>query len=315
MTIRDLDADPGSKAHARRIAPVTAPRIQSVEFVVASAQVDKGGKNIAVGRRGAVTVIDNLRFQGNAQDWVSSGGGAGAASGDGAFEVRSVNAQPGTYQVLDRLRFGVWAAAATTTLPFNYDIRKLGYVGNTQRDTSDRPFPDSIGAAMNTANGLSNAVISAECTADVRYLSHQHRAVRPGAWGSLDGTRTDLAAGPNEVIAAPGVGKYLRIHTLFIYAIGVANATTQYVLLGDDNNTAQANWKMWFRTNNINERCKIDVRLTNIDIPMPENKNIAISTPTQMRQAGNNTKIAVTIGAEICDINRGSWVTRTGIPA
>jgi hypothetical protein len=315
MTVKDFDGLPGSSAHGRRIGPQASPRIPSVEFITATVQVDKGGQNIAIGRRGAVCVLDGFRAQGVAQDWVASGGGAGAASGDGALEFRSVNQNggAGAFQIRDRLRFGIWGGGTGIISPFNYDVKRLGYCGDTQRESgTDRDWPVSIGAAMNTANGLSNAVISAEVTADVRYLGAADRSLKPGAWGSHDGTRTNITAGPNLLVAAPGVGKYLRIRSLFIYAIGATNAATQYVWLTYDGGVGLIHI---FRTNNVNDRCKIDVRLTDIDIPIPENKQLDFLVPAAMAAAGTNSKVAVTAGVEICDINKGSYINKTGAPA
>jgi hypothetical protein len=317
MTILDLDELPGSRASARRPLPDTAPRAATIEAIVGFGVTDLGGRSLAIGRKGTQMIVDSFKAQGLGLDWAGSGGAAGAGTGDGALEIRSINQNggAGAFKLLDRLRFGTWCSAATGIANFKYDVQKLGYVANTERDASNNAWPASIGFATNSSGTLTHQAYLSEASASVRYVGFDHKSVKPGAWGSADGTRTDITSGVTTLIAAPGVGKYLRIHTLFVYALGVTNATTQYVLIGSDPALAVNDRIFWFRSNNFTERCKIDVRLTDIDIPCPENKGVVMSSPAGMRHSGTNSKIVVTVGAEICNIGVGNFINKNGAVA
>lgn len=305
--IQNLNDLPGAKVFGRRKALST----DSVPESAASLSA-----NLIAGRRGQVAVVDKIDMSGLAGNPQSDTGAPFTGIGEGFGFLRSLNANSGT--PLEQLPFGLWRPAVTSTnapiySPVRLVMEKFGWVPATQVDSLGREFPSSV-MYTRLDGSTSLSAFTFECAVQARFvdkLGAQAHDLKEGSWGGVTG-----AVAGTQILAAPGVGFYWRIHTLFIAGVGGVFAgapapLNETIALSDDGNTTQI---MSWRVTSALERGRVEVALTDIDWPVRENSAISLFTSAGLGTAPAGGYCGM-IGAERCPIVTNPFVNLTGAPA
>ncbi len=299
MSITRPSLLPGQAAIARNAAPATNPALT---------QDASGGvlspRSHLVGRRGHKLVLDRLIVTMETSDWVQAG------TGEGFLLLRTTNQNGGALATknLGDLLIGVFSGTAGQPERYTLDMDKFGYAPDDEIASDQKEWPSSIAVAR---FDTTPAAIAATTSVTMRgryvnQLSEGAKGLKKGLWGSWH-----TLSGSPVAVAAPGVGFYLRVHTLILMGHAVANATTNLITMGSDGVTpANAPIRRW-RNAGANNRSAIRVAMTDIDIPFPEN------TPVAFSQAGFGAPLhsaCAVVGAEICPLPIGNHISKSNTP-